>query len=63
VFPGDLRHLEEPQLALVLDEGPALHVSPRLVRHLAQKIRLNNGKVGVKTKHPKSKYGNFGLKD
>ncbi len=50
VFPGDLRHLEEPELTLVLDEGPALHVGPRLVRHLAQKIRLNNGKI-VSNKH------------
>ena len=34
VLLGHLRHLQQPQLPLVLDQGAALHVRPRLVRHL-----------------------------
>ena len=38
VFLGDLGHLQQPQLTLVLYEGTALHISPGLVSHLQQVV-------------------------
>ena len=34
----DLSYFQQVELVLVLDQGPALHVRPRLVRHLHHEL-------------------------
>ena len=38
MFPGNLGGLQQPEVPLVLDQSPALHVSPGLVRHLHHEL-------------------------